>query len=874
MKHLGLNEARKEFLDFFESKGHIRLKSYSLVPKGDKSLLLINAGMAPLKAYFLGEKKMAKNRATSSQRCLRTADIDNVGKTDRHATYFEMLGNFSFGDYFKKEAIHWAYEFLTEKIGLEKDKLWITVYQDDDTAYDIWTQEVGIAEDHMMRLGKEDNFWELEQGPCGPCSEIHYDRGPEFGEGSCPTDNSDRFMEIWNLVFTQFNRQADGSYLPIDHPNIDTGMGLERLALVCENKRNIFELEEFLPLRNRIGELSGKTYGQSEKTDESFRVIIDHTKAMTFLALDGVVPSNEGRGYILRRLIRRAYRHGKLLGIEGEFLTKTIREIIPVYLGEYPELESSLERIFKVVVREEESFQQTIDQGLLMLKELLDQTVSEKQSTLSGSDVFRLYDTYGFPLDLTKEIASERNIQVDEAAFREKMEQQRIQSRERRAGGAAWDDAVKLDLSGVAATDFRGYEVLQCRGKIVAIFHGKNRVEEIAAGEEGIAVLDQTPFYAESGGQISDFGIMHSDGCDASVQYVSKDKDGIFFHHVSVEDGSLHVGDCVELTVDADHRNDVRRNHSATHLLNRALREVLGEHVHQAGSYVGPDRLRFDFTHYEAMTQEQVKAVEEIVNRAIFDSYPVTTEVLPLQEAMAQGAIGLFEDKYRDVVRVVSMGDFSKELCGGTHVENTSQIQMLRILSEQGVSSGVRRMEAITGRACYRLDLAYEHQLNEEAELLKAANDQILSRTEQLIEENRTLKKEIESFQTKMAHELSQKLEQEVTEIAGIPVLKQNLPGKSMEELKEISDALKDGKNRYIIVLSSAVEGKVFWVVAMDAQSNAEGLKAGDLVRSLAQITGGNGGGRPNFATAGGKNPSKIEEALATVEEWVTIHAR
>ncbi|MDD7542596.1 MAG: alanine--tRNA ligase, partial [Peptoniphilaceae bacterium] len=574
------------------------------------------------------------------------------------------------------------------------------------------------------------------------------------------------------------------------------------------------------------------------------------------------------------RLIRRAYRHGKLLGIDGEFLTKTIREIIPVYLGEYPELESSLERIFKVVVREEESFQQTIDQGLLMLKELLDKTVLEKQSTLSGSDVFRLYDTYGFPLDLTKEIASERNIQVDEAAFGEKMEQQRIQSRERRAGGAAWDDAVKRDLSGVAATEFRGYEVLQCPGRIVAIFHGKNRVEEIPAGEEGIAILDQTPFYAESGGQISDFGTMHSDGCDASVQYVSKDKDGVFFHHASVEDGSLHVGDCVELTVDADHRNDVRRNHSATHLLNRALREVLGEHVHQAGSYVGPDRLRFDFTHYEAMTREQVQAVEEIVNRAIFDSYPVTTEVLPLQEAMAQGAVGLFEDKYRDVVRVVSMGDFSKELCGGTHVENTSQIQMLRILSEQGVSSGVRRMEAITGRACYRLDLAYEHQLNEEAELLKAPNDQILSRTEQLIEENRALKKEIESFQTKMAHELSQKLEQEVTEIAGIPVLKQNLPGKSMEELKEISDALKDGKNRYIIVLSSAVDGKVFWVVAMDAQSNVEGLKAGDLVRSLAQITGGNGGGRPNFATAGGKNPSKIEEALATVEEWVTIHAR
>lgn len=869
MKRLGFNEIRTAYLDFFESKGHIRLKSYSLVPQDDPSLLLINAGMAPLKKYFLGEKKMAKNRATSSQRCVRTADIENVGKTARHATYFEMLGNFSFGDYFKNEAIHWAWEFLTRVIELDPKRLWITVYKEDREAYRIWHEGIGVPEDRLLRLGKEDNFWELDQGPCGPCSEIHYDRGPAFGPGTNPTDNSDRFMELWNLVFTQFNKQPDGSYLPIDHPNIDTGMGLERLALVLEDKPNIFEVEEFLPMREEIEKLSGKKYGEDPKIDESFRVIIDHTKAVTFLAMDGVVPSNAGRGYILRRLLRRAVRHGKLLGIQGEFLSKTMAHMMNVYQEEYPELVNAKDRILRVVLREEENFQGTIDQGAGLLEDLIRRRKEEGKDRLDGESVFKLYDTYGFPPDLTKEIALEEGLCIDEAGLEEAIKKQQEQSKANRKKDHAWDASVRLDTTDLKETEFTGYETQADEGTVIAIFRENERVDSLSADEEGLVVLDRTPFYAEGGGQVSDFGSLTNDHATLEVREVSKDSSLIYFHDVLVKDGEVRVGDSLHARIQEDFRNDVRRNHSATHLLHKALRTVLGDHVKQAGSYVDDERLRFDFSHFEAMTPEQVRQTDELVNRAIFDSYPVNTQVCSLEEANRSGAIGLFEDKYRDRVRVVSMGDYSKELCGGTHVDNTAQIMAFHILSEQAVSAGVRRIEAETGRACLAHYREEEDRFDACASLLKTDRKGLQDKLSGLLEEKRNLEKQLSSFRSKMADALSQELEGDGNLVDGVQLYKQYLPGRSMEELKELTDHLKENKENYLIVLVSSVEDKVYWVVSCDPSLKAKGILAGKLVKSLAQITGGNGGGRPDFATAGGKDASKIEEALESVESWI-----
>lgn len=869
MQYLGMNECRSLYLDFFEEQQHTRLTSFSLVPENDDSLLLINAGMAPLKPYFMGEKKMPHNRATSSQRCVRTADIDNVGKTARHATFFEMLGNFSFGNYFKPEAIRWAWTFLTQRIGMDPDRLWITVYEDDDQAYDLWTKTIGVAPDHVLRLGKEDNFWELEQGPCGPCSEIHYDRGPQFGEGSSPLDNSDRFMEIWNLVFTQFDRQKDGSYIPLAHPNIDTGMGLERLALVCEDKDNIFELDEFAALRTKIKELSGKAYGEDPKADESFRVIIDHSKAITFLVSDGVVPSNEGRGYVLRRLLRRAARYGKLLGIQGKFLAQTITEVMKVYGKEYPEIIEGKERIFTVVEREEENFQQTIDQGLALLEQLIGEAKAAKKSVLDGARVFRLYDTFGFPIDLTREIAAEEHLGVDEDDFHDRMEAQRRQSRERRKETSGWDTEAVIDVKGVEKTPFSGYETLADKATIIAVYAAGERVKALESGTEGVVILDRTPFYAESGGQVSDEGTLSTADATARVMMVKKNKNEVFLHTVKVEQGTIQEGDEVCAEVAKDRREDIRRNHSATHLLHRALRMVLGEHVHQAGSLVDPDRLRFDFTHYQAMTEEEKKEVEKIVNRAIFDSYPVETRVSSLQKAMAEGAMGLFEDKYHDEVRVVSMGDFSKELCGGTHVDNTAQLQLFTLLSEQGVSSGVRRIEAVTGRVALQLMKEKEETLLALAELLKASPDHVLQRGESLLEENKELKRELQSFEAKMAGELSRQMDSSIATVAGVHVLASRVDGKSMEELKELADAIKADHEDMVIVLAAATAGKVYWVVSVADALTKKGIKAGDLVKNLAQQTGGNGGGRPQFATAGGKNAEPIDEALQSVNAWL-----
>ncbi len=866
MKNLGFNELRTLYLDFFESKGHVRLKSYSLVPKDDDSLLLINAGMAPLKKYFMGEKKMEKNRATSSQRCVRTGDINNVGKTARHATFFEMLGNFSFGDYFKKEAIHWAWEFLTEVLGMEKDRLWISVYNEDDQAYNIWVDQIGVDPSHMLRLGKEDNFWELDQGPCGPCSEIHYDRGPEYGEGSGPLDNSDRFMEIWNLVFTQFDRQPDGTtYIPLKKGNIDTGMGLERLALVSENKDNIFELEEFMPLRDYIEELSGKKYGEKSKWDESFRIIIDHSKATLFLISDGVIPSNEGRGYVLRRLIRRAYRHGKLLGIDGEFLTKTMNKIIPVYIGEYPELGQAKDRIFKIVSKEEENFQATIDQGLEMLEDKLNELLDQGKNTLSGSDAFRLYDTFGFPLDLTKEICEEKGLGVDEEGFNEKMEIQRELSRKGRKGGVGWDEKKTLNLTAYPATEFSGYEKLEDKAQILGIFVDYNEKEELDEGQEGVVIFDRSPLYAESGGQTADRGQIIGDDGSAFVYDVQKDKDDHYLHLVKLEKGKLQKGQEVELRVDSDRRNDTMCNHSATHLLHKALSLVLGDHVKQSGSYVDPERLRFDFSHFEAMTEEEIDRVEDLVNRAIYDSYPVTTEIMPLDQALKTGAESEFEDRYKNEVRVVSMGDFSKELCGGTHVKNTSRIGSFRILSEQAVSSGVRRIEAVTGRKAYQLYKDEAGLIKDLARMLKSDKKQVLSKIKGLLKENKELKKDVETYESKLAMQLSDKLGDRAEEICGVKLIKQRLDGKSMDELKDLADAIKSNNKDFAAVLVSNFNSKVFWVVSLADSVTEKGGNAGKLVKDLAQMTGGNGGGKKNFATAGGKDPQRIDEALDKV---------
>lgn len=869
MNKLDLNEIRTAFLDFYEERKHTRLKSFSLVPKDDASLFLINAGMAPLKAYFLGEKKMENNRAVSSQRCVRTQDIESVGKTDRHATYFEMLGDFSFGDYFKNEAIHWAFEFLTKVIGLEKDHLWITVYKDDEEAFRIWTEEMGIAPDHMFKLGKEDNFWELDQGPCGPCSEIHYDRGEKYGEGTSPLDNSDRFMEIWNLVFTQFDKKSDGTYEPLANPNIDTGMGLERIAVVVEDVANIFEVSTFRPLRDKIETLSGKKYGQSAKIDESIRIIMDHSKAMTFLVLDGIVPSNEGRGYILRRLLRRAYRHGKLLGIEGEFLTSIIDYVIEVYKNEYPELLEAKERIYKVIVREENQFQQTIDQGLELLNKVITDLKENNRNEISGEEAFKLYDTYGFPLDLTMEIASEQGISIDEEAFNACMKKQREKSRENRKGGVGWDETVKLDLSDVDATIFTGYDHFTDEVKVASIFVNNEKVNEIKEGEEGIIILNKTPFYGEGGGQIGDTGTIETESVKFVVNETTKDADGIYFHTGNLERGNIKVGDELIAKLDADRRNDIRRNHSATHLLQKALKIVLGDHVQQAGSYVDDERLRFDFSHYDAMTKEEVKKVEEIVNRAIFDSYPVVTDVKSIKEAIESGAVGLFEDKYKDMVRVVSMGDFSKELCGGTHVDNTAQLMMFRILSEQGVSSGVRRIEAVSGRACYQEILDLNREIDNISEAVKAKRDQIEGKILSMQEEQRELKKKLESYEAKAADSLSHELENDIIVSDGISLLTKEIPNKSMDQLKEIADHLKEGKENFVLVLASVLDGKVYFVSSVDDALVKKGINAGKIVKTAAQIAGGNGGGRPNFATAGGKDANKIPEALSTVSALI-----
>ena len=870
MKNLGMNELRSKYLNFFANEnGHTLLKSFPLIPVDDDSLLLINAGMAPLKKYFTGEKKMKNNRATSSQKCVRTADIERVGKTERHGTFFEMLGNFSFGDYFKKEAITWAYQFLTKELEISKDDIWVTVFKEDDEAYNIWHDEIGLDAERILREGKEDNFWELEVGPCGPCSEIFVDRGSDRAvdenDVKPGNDNSDRFMEVWNLVFTQFNKDAQGNYTPLAHPNIDTGMGLERIAMVLQNKDNIFEVDVMVEIISEIERLAGIKYKEDKKADVSIRVIADHAKAMTFLVADGVIPSNEKRGYVLRRLIRRAYRHGKLLGIEGEFLTNIIDKVIDTYKVEYEELATNREKIKEIIKDEEDRFQKTIDQGLDRLEDLIYDMEEENKDVLNGEEAFKLYDTYGFPLDLTKEILEEKNLKVDEEVFNEQMNIQKQTARQARKKDAGWS-LDNLNTDGIRKTDFVGYDDLDVDGKIINIFVENDQVSSINEGSKGIIISDKTSFYAEGGGEVADTGDISSDNFEAKVMDVQKLKD-IYFHYVEVISGKISVNDTAKFKVDRDKRFDIQRNHSATHLLDQALRDVLGESIKQAGSLVDENKLRFDFTHNKALSTEELRQVEDIVNNEIAKQNFVKKEVVDYKKSQEMGAIGLFEDKYKDKVRVVSMGDYSKELCGGCHVNYTSDILMFKIVQESSVSAGVRRIEAITGRKAYELLQNSDKSIKIIANKLNTNVNNISNRIDSIEKEIANYKSEISRLKSTNSSDIINDLKNSVRNVKGINLLVKKFENASMDELREYENRIKNSFDNMIIVFAS-VSDKIVFTVSVDDKL-VDKYNAGKIVREIAQVTGGNGGGKKNFAQAGGKDISKLDEALNKVNEII-----
>ena len=870
MKNLGMNELRSKYLNFFANEnGHTLLKSFPLIPVDDDSLLLINAGMAPLKKYFTGEKKMKNNRATSSQKCVRTADIERVGKTERHGTFFEMLGNFSFGDYFKKEAITWAYQFLTKELEISKDDIWVTVFKEDDEAYNIWHDEIGLDAERILREGKEDNFWELEVGPCGPCSEIFVDRGSDRAvdenDVKPGNDDSDRFMEVWNLVFTQFNKDAQGNYTPLAHPNIDTGMGLERIAMVLQNKDNIFEVDVMVEIISEIERLAGIKYKEDKKADVSIRVIADHAKAMTFLVADGVIPSNEKRGYVLRRLIRRAYRHGKLLGIEGEFLTNIIDKVIDTYKVEYEELAANRDKIKEIIKDEEDRFQKTIDQGLDRLEDLISDMEEENKDVLNGEEAFKLYDTYGFPLDLTKEILEEKNLKVDEEVFNEQMNIQKQTARQARKKDAGWS-LDNLNTDGIRKTDFVGYDDLDIDGKILNIFVENDQVISINEESKGIIISDKTSFYAEGGGEVADTGVISSDNFEAKVMDVQKLKD-ICFHYVEVISGKISVNDTAKFKVDRDKRFDIQRNHSATHLLDQALRDVLGESIKQAGSLVDENKLRFDFTHSKALSTEELRQVEDIVNSEIAKQNFVKKEVVDYKKSQEMGAIGLFEDKYKEKVRVVSMGDYSKELCGGCHVNYTSDILMFKIVQESSVSAGVRRIEAITGRKAYELLQNSDKSIKTIAHKLNTNVNNISNRIDSIEKEIANYKSEISRLKSTNSSDIINELKNSVRNVKGINLLVKKFENASMDELREYENRIKNSFDNMIIVFAS-VSDKIVFTVSVDDKL-VDQYNAGKIVREIAQVTGGNGGGKKNFAQAGGKDISKLDEALNKVNEII-----
>ena len=872
MQPYGVNQLRKMFLEFFESKGHLAMKSFSLVPHNDKSLLLINSGMAPLKPYFTGQEIPPRRRVTTCQKCIRTGDIENVGKTARHGTFFEMLGNFSFGDYFKNEAIEWSWEFLTEVVGLDPDRLYPSIYEEDEEAFEIWNKKMGIPAERIFRFGKADNFWEHGSGPCGPCSEIYYDRGEKYGCGSpdCTVGcECDRYMEIWNNVFTQFDNDGHGHYSELEQKNIDTGMGLERLASVVQDVDSIFDVDTLKALRDHICRLADTEYGKDAQADISIRVITDHTRSVTFMISDGIMPSNEGRGYVLRRLLRRACRHGRLLGIEGSFIPELAQTVIEGSKDGYPELEEKKDFILKVIAKEEDQFNKTIDQGLGILAEMTAKMEAEQTTTLSGADAFKLYDTYGFPIDLTKEILEEKGMQVDEEGFHASMEVQRKTARAARGEtnymGA--DVTVYESIDPSITSTFVGYENLAWKSPITVLTSDTEIVEALSDGQRGTVFAEETPFYATSGGQEADTGIIRTAEGEFKVEDTVKLLGGKIGHVGVVIKGMIKTGDQAELCVDAEKRALSARNHSATHLLQKALRTVLGTHVEQAGSSVNEDRLRFDFSHFSAMTAEELQKVEEIVNEQIVAGLPVKVENMPIEEARKTGAQALFGEKYGDVVRVVNMGDYSIEFCGGTHVKNTNEIMAFKILSESGVAAGVRRIEALTSKGLIRYYDNLEKKLNEAAKVLKATPDNLAEKIAHLTAENKALHSEVESLKSKLAQDAMGDVMNQVQEIKGVKLLAAAVDGVDMNGLRDLGDQLKEKLGDGVVVLASGNDGKVSLMVTATDVAMKQGAHAGNLIKAIAGLVGGGGGGRPNMAQAGGKNPAGIQEALKKAAE-------
>ena len=883
----GLNELREMFLRFFETKGHLRLPSFSLVPQNDKSILLINAGMTPMKPWFKGEEEPPCKRVCTCQKCIRTGDIDNVGHTARHGTYFEMLGNFSFGDYFKHEAIAWSWEFLTspEWVGLEADRLYPSVYESDDEAWNIWHDEIGIPAERIFRFGKEDNFWEHGSGPCGPCSEIYYDRGPEYGCGKpgCTVGcDCDRYIEVWNNVFSQFDNDGHNNYTELKQKNIDTGMGLERLACVCQNVNSLFDVDTVMNITNKVSELTGAHYGESQKRDVSLRVITDHIRSATFMICDGILPSNEGRGYVLRRLLRRAARHGKLLGVNEPFLYNVVDTVIHENEGQYPDLREKQTYITKVIRTEEENFARTIDGGMKIYDEMLAAHKAKGETVFSGEDAFKLYDTFGFPIDLTAEMAAEEGMTIDEDSFHRLMTEQKERAREARKalGDLGWA-GVEFGKD-MPATEFVGYDYDAIDdARVLAIVADDQLVDEIVSGMEAIVVLDQTPFYAEMGGQVADQGrLTDSDSIENPdeqcallfrVDNVQKNKGGKFMHYGKLVKGSLKVGDTVAASIDTVRRAAIRRAHSATHLLDAALVKVLGDHVHQAGSLVEPDRLRFDFTHFEGITPQQLNEVEDLVNSAILDGLAVITEELPLDEAKARGAVATFGEKYGATVRVVSMGDFSMELCGGTHLNNTAKAGLFRIKSESSVASGVRRIEATTGRVSIDEARHGRNTLLKAAQFFKTAPGSILERMEQQANEMKELRHMLEKFKAEASLGEARQIMASAKTVNGLHIITGTRQNADVNTLRTIGDFLRDKDPTVVAVLASITGAdKVSFLAVCGKEAVARGIKAGDLVKAVSAICGGKGGGKPDSAMGGGSDPLKVDDALAIVDDFVS----
>ena len=872
-KKYGVNELREMFLSFFESKGHLRLPSFSLIPQNDASLLLINSGMAPMKPYFKGEVTPPRRRVCTCQKCIRTGDIDNIGHTARHGTYFEMLGNFSFGDYFKHEAIAWCWEFLTKVCGLEEDRLYPSIYENDDEAFEIWNKEIGIPADRIFRFGKEDNFWEHGSGPCGPCSEVYYDRGEKYGCGKpgCTVGcDCDRYMEIWNNVFSQFDNDGHGNYSELKQKNIDTGMGLERLACVCQNVDSLFDVDTVMNITHKVSELTGAHYGETEKRDVSLRVITDHIRSATFMICDGILPSNEGRGYVLRRLLRRAARHGKLLGVNDPFLYQVVDTVIHENEGQYPDLREKQTYITKVIRTEEENFGRTIDGGMKIFSDLLAEHKQKLEKIFSGADAFRLYDTFGFPIDLTMEMAADEGLSVDEGAFQKLMKEQKERAREARKalGDLGWA-GVEFGKD-VPATEFVGYDHSECDAKIVAIVADEELRDEVAAGAEAVVVLDHSPFYAEMGGQVADHGTITADGVVFTVADVQKNKGGKFMHYGRLAQGVLHVGDTVHAAIDMERRKAIQRAHSTTHLLDAALKKVLGDHVHQAGSLVEPDRLRFDFTHFEAISPEELRQVEELVNDAILEGYPVVTEILPIEEAKKKGAVAMFGEKYGETVRVVEMSDFSVEFCGGTHVDNTAKAGPFRIKSESSVASGVRRIEATCGKLSLKAMESSQGVLSRAAQFLKTAPSGLLERMEQQANEMKQLRQALEKFKAEASLGEARQFLASAKTVKDLHVLATTRNGVDTAELRTMGDFLRDKDPKAVAVIASINGEKITFLAVCGKEAVARGIKAGDLVRHVSAICGGKGGGKPDSAMGGGSDPLKVDDALASVDDFVS----